>query len=67
MIKAKDFQPELVTFGAIQLITQLSSRYCKKVFYDGQSMQVQLPQMLVSRAPYDLHGKFYTNVIFRER
>ena len=61
LFRAKEFQPALVSLGANQVIA--GANYANKVLYDGESLMVQLPSMLVSRSPYDLRGKFYVNVL----
>ena len=65
MIKAKHFQAELVTLGAPQPIVA-GGGYARKVSYDGHPFTVQLPPMLISRAPYVLRGMFYLNVLVPE-
>ena len=62
MIKAKHFDASKVRVTDVAAVAP----YSRRVSYDGGTFQVQLPPMLVSRQAYDLHGKFYVNVLVPE-
>lgn len=62
MIKAKSFEPSLVTLGNPERITD--RLFVRAVFYNGaQPLVVQLPPIVVSRGLYEMCGKWFVDVL----
>jgi hypothetical protein len=61
VIKAKGFDPELVTFDMPKHV--ISNNYIIPIKYDQCHLHVQLPRCIVCTSVYESHGKFYMDVM----
>lgn len=61
IIKAKGFEPRLVTFDAPKHV--IGNNYVIPIKYDDCSLHVQFPRCVVCTSVYESHGKFYIDVM----